>query len=180
MSDYPTSTLPPNITIWPWSFESIGFMGQATNVLFVSTAGGRPAWPTANLALFVPFTLLEPITVKAFMWYNYAPSGNVDAGVYDKDGNLLGSIGGIAGSGNNQIQSSAVTNFSCGPGLFYMTLVWDNTTVTMFQATSFTGGATALGLYQMASAYPLPAVATFATCVTERVPVMALTTRTLI
>jgi hypothetical protein len=177
MSDFPIPRLPPNITIWPFSLESVGvdIMRMVASVLVGYT------WPTANLALFVPFVLLEEVTVKKLWWYNgNAQSGNVDAGVYDSGGNLLSPAAAVAQAGSSVLQVADITDFVLGPGLFYLALVLDNTTGKNFQCTLPTGGAAALGMFQMAAAYPLPAVATFASCTTDRVPMVGLTTRVLV
>ena len=180
MSDHPAFSMPPNITIHPWSLESLGIsLSSSQQCPFTSVA--NVAWPSANRALFVPFVLLEQITVKRLFWYNgLTTSQNVDAGVYDKNGVLLGSAGGVAQSGVGVIQSADVTDFTCGPGLFYLALVKDGTTGKIYQGMAEAGYVKAWGMFQMATAYPLPAVATFATCATDRVPVVGLSTRDLV
>jgi hypothetical protein len=59
-------------------------------------------------------------------------------------------------------------------------MVMDDAAGKAYQGIPAAGQAAAFGMYQMAAAYPLPLVATFASCTTNAVPLIALTTRDLI
>ncbi len=131
-------------------------------------------WPTANSALFVPFCVRQPRLVQRLWWYNGATaSGNVDCGIYSADGTLLVSAGSTAQGTINVLQSVDITDTLIGPGQFYMALVMDNITGTMFRATSNSGARIIrlLGTAMMATAFPLPAVATLASDTLAFMPV---------
>lgn len=82
----------------------------------IAGSGGIPpvasaVWPTANLGLFVPFTLHSPFYVTKLFWLNgTVVSGNVDLGIYqehsitDQAATLLTETGSTAQAGTSAIQ----------------------------------------------------------------------------
>lgn len=178
MSLFPALRLPPLVTITPFSLESAGVEWVAKGI---SLSGATSAtWPAANRALFYPFTLSEPvIAVKLFVLNGATASGNIDAGIYDRTGNRIVSTGSTAQSGTSVIQEFDITDTLFGPGTFYLALVMNNTTGTTFRQTTSSGSFASTGACQMASAFPLPATATFANT-WHAPPVFGLTTRSVI
>ena len=187
MSDWPISVVEPLVTINPWSLESIGAHLVSGCDFFATSWGinvvGSQAYPTANLALFIPFSVTKPIVaVKLFAYNGGTVSGNIDVGIYDANGVRLISSDSTAQAGTSAttaLQSFDITDTQFGPGLFYLAVAMDNTTgclcaVVPDISPAFTGMA------QMATAFPLPAVATFASCATLYIPLIGLTTRTLV
>ncbi len=165
----------------PWSHEAIGSKiygmggGNVTNVT-------SNTFPTANLAILIPFQLPESTQVAQLFWHNGAAvSGNVDMGIYTADGRRLVSTGSTAQAGTSTHQAVDITDTILGPGLFYMAIALDNTTGTLFSgALGSAVGAKVLGMAQMASAFPLPTSVTFASIGQDYIPLMALTTGTVI
>lgn len=121
-------------------------------------------WPTANLAMFVPFILDDTTIVNQFAWMNTASlGGNVDAGVYSEDGTRLVSIGGTAQAGSTQAQVVSITTTSLDAGRYWMAIS-KSTATGQFYHISLNGSPTLprllMGVKEMSSAYPLPSVAT--------------------
>ncbi len=170
------ATFAPTITITPCAWESIGtsYLGN--------TAWASAVWPSANRALFIPFRIYQPITaVKMFTVNGAAASGNIDIGIYNADGTKLVSSGSTAMSGTSAMQVFDITDTQFGPGLFYLALAVDNVTAAFIRrGTSGTITNRFAGLLHQASAFPLPATATFASYSAAYIPLFGLTTRTVI
>lgn len=149
------------VRISPGSLESLGSdmshlaLGAPSSQILASS----------NQAEFIPFRLVAAISVVKLFVYNGATvSGNIDVGIYDKDGNRLVSSGTTAQAGVNSIQAFDVTDTAIGPGLFYLAVVLDNATGTVFQwVLGSIAQGQALGLATETSAFPLPATATMTT-----------------
>ena len=136
--------------------------------------GTSTAWPAANLAIFIPFLLDFPFTVAQIYAHNGATaSGNIDVGVYAEDSSKLVSAGSTAQAGTSAIQAFNVTDTYLAPGVYYFAVALDNTTATM----SSRGSPVAtigqiVGFAEMASAFPLPAIATLASFTRTLYPAM--------
>lgn len=151
------------------------FSDQAVGtILGALTGGGTPAsaaWPASNDALFIPFDINKPIIIKRLFTINGGTaSGNVDVGIYTEDGSLLTSIGSTAQSGTNAPQFFNITDIMLSPGRYYLAVAMNNTTGTMFRANLTTIRNSQLGVAKMATAFPLPATATFATTTSGFLP----------
>jgi len=148
--------------ITPASKLSIGQQMASTPVA-AATSG---AYPITNLAIYVPFNLLESVeVVKTFCLNGATVSGNIDMGIYDAAGTRLVSIGSTAQSGINAIQAFDIADTTIGPGRFYMAVAMDNATGTLLRWFAPTLAVEVLtwGLVQQTAAFALPATATFAT-----------------
>ena len=160
MADWPQALVLPHgaVTITPHSLHSIG---AATGSL---GNPGSSAWPAADRAIYIPFRIAQPIlVVKMFMINGATVNGNVDLGIYDPAGVRLVSMGSTAQAGASALQTFDITDTQIGPGLFYMALAIDNTTATTIRESDSSGVDLAVfGCAQEASAFPLPATATFA------------------
>jgi len=181
MGIFPDNVVEPLVTIHPWSLESIGpnLHTQATGLL---TGAVSAVYPTANLALYVPFSVMKPITVTLLWWYNGAAvNGNVDCGIYDISGTRIISTGSTVQAVVSSIQSVDIADIQIGPGNFYLAIALDNIVGTLFRGTLYMNiGPAVTGMAQEANAFPLPATATFAQITGNYIPVFGLTTRTLI
>lgn len=176
MSVVPTYAAPgAPVTISSASPYSIGFDGIR---LAFNFATGSSAWPSANRAYYVPFAIPTPIIVaKLFTTNGTTASNNFDIGIYDKDGTRIVSTGSTAQSGTTALQIVDVSDTLIGPGLFYMALAMNGTTGTHHVFGSISATFTqACGVYLQASAFPLPANATYAANATTYLPVFGLIT----
>ena len=184
MGIFPSLYLGGSMVIHPFSPNSIGqkIVGQQTTFATGLADGASAVWPAANDALFIPFSLSEPVLVKRLGWTNGATvAGNVDCGIYDTAGVRLLSTGTTAQSGTSAIQSVDVTDTQLGPGLFYMALASDSATATFnryiasdVMFVKFTGMA------KQATAFVLPATATLATVTANYIPTILIFTQGLV
>lgn len=166
MPDFPVLLNTDRFIISPASPFCIG---EALNALGlgISTA----VWPTANKALYVPFSVQSPITVTQFFWENGGTlSGNVDVGIYDLGGKRLVSSGSVAQSGTSVIQSVDTTDLLLQAGAYYLAMAMDNGTGQIGRWSPSAAYGRALGLAEQATAFPLPATATFAALTVGAIP----------
>ena len=179
MPDFPRALVEQNqISIGSFSPESIGLELMSTGV----TASTSFAWPTANLALYIPVEVYTPILIAKMSINNGATvSGNVDVGIYDVGGAKLVTMGSTAQSGVSAIQTFDIADTLLLPGLYYMALAIDNTTSTI---AGWTGAIAieceAMGVFQQASAFALPSPATYAANTQTVMPLISMTPKTTI
>jgi hypothetical protein len=120
---------------------------------------GDTTWPTANLALFVPFVLSEQITFNVLrILIGGVTSGNVDVGIYDINGKRVVSTGSQAAGLASQGQAFAITGTVVYPGRYFLALAVDNTTLQM-RILAFNDFM--VGMQKMLAAFPLPATVTY-------------------
>jgi hypothetical protein len=158
--------------ISPASWESIG-----THILQLSASSASATYPTTNLALFVPFRLSEPRKALQMWTCNGATAAaNLDVGVYDAVGNRLVSIGTTAQAGTSALQLYDITDTWFDSDVtYYMAIAANNTTPTLFRWTGVNAGQIAsFGILQMATAFVLPATATYAACTTNYIPLFGI------
>lgn len=137
---------------------------------------------TANRAYLVPIVPAANGPVNKAWWINGGTvSGNLDVGIYDKDGNRVASTGAVAQSGANAIQSAALTVVpTLLAGIpYYLAFSSSSATSELF-AVDAAGAqiATACGFVQAATAHPLPATVTFAAMASQYLYTFGLTYRT--
>src|SRR5262245_15809191 len=107
-------------------------MGEYISVAQVSlslqqSTSASSAWPSANLALFVPFRVSAPcVAYKMSTGFGTTASGNYDLGIYDAFGNRLVSTGTQA-KGASVEAILDITDTELGPGLYYMAQSADGT-----------------------------------------------------
>jgi hypothetical protein len=137
-------------------------------------------WPSANLAIYIPFRLAAPYTFNSFSVPLGTASGNYDLGVYTEDGTKLISTGSqVAVSNMNTV---SVTSTRLPAGLYYLAMSADNVLIAPFALNSMANAALlrAIGVVQQATAFPLPATATFAAYAQVMVPYIGISGRSVI
>ena len=181
MTDWTRSLVLPHgaVTITPNTIHSVGAAAGTFGLAASAT------WVTANAAIYVPFRIAQPLTVvKLFMLNGAAVSGNVDVGIYGiSDAGTptrMVSSGSTAQSGVSVIQEFNITDTLIGPGLFYLALAVDNTTATFLRQVTLIANLELLGAAQQATAFPLPATATFAVVTSSYLPMFGLTGRVVV
>ena len=97
-------------------------------------------------------------------------SGNIDVGIYDLGGAKLVSIGSTAQAGTSAYQVFDITDTTLYPGQYYMAVAMDGTTGTLVRWSPGAQECRNLAMQQMASAFPLPATATFASVASSYIP----------
>lgn len=175
MSDWPESKPTNSVVISTISPESLGSAGR-TNV---ASNSNSVTWPVANLAIFVPVIIYQPLTILKMSVINGATaSGFIDVGIYDVNGARLISSGSTAQVGTVALQIFDITDTLLLPGLYYIAAAMDNTTGTLsgvFGAPSVT--MELLGCLQKASGFPLPSSTGFGVYAQTFVPHVALHTQ---
>jgi hypothetical protein len=152
----------------PWDLSSLGpgILGNPVN---------SAAWPSANLAIFVPFRIAEITTVyKMACGTGSATTGNFDLGIYDLSGNLLVSTGSTAKTSATSERVVDVTETTLLPGAYYLAMAVDTASAAYVGYTLVNAELGKLfGMREVASAFPLPSTVTFATSTGTVVPLVA-------
>lgn len=119
---------------------------------------------TANFAVYIPLSIPFPYMVSRVFWMNGSTIGsNVDFGIYTLDGAKIYSQGSTAQAGTSVVQYASVsTPFILAPGQYYIAWSCDGTTNRAFASATTVPLGRSMGLLQQASAFVLPATATFA------------------
>jgi hypothetical protein len=162
MADFPT--------IAPLEMSAGGSFSTASSLIGLNTTGtASTAWPAANLAIFVPILVPFPVTVyKMTAGAGGTAGGNFDLGIYDTAGNRLVSSGASARTASVEHVLNT-TDVVIGPGLYYLAMAADGTNTWMCWASSVQ--LTRLcGVMNMATAYTLPATATYAAATNAAIP----------
>jgi hypothetical protein len=171
--NFPMRNLPIISTM---SFASIGQM--------VRTAGSSATtcvWGTANQARYVPFWLPLPFTVVKLIALNASTvGGNTDIGVYDASGNQLIGVTAATQTGTNQWQEFDVTDTVLPPGMYYWGLLNTTTTGTYVGWNDKEIGRAAGVFSQAVGSGNLPTTATFAALDAAVIPIVGISSRTLI
>lgn len=139
---------------------------------------------TANLAILVPITIDQPVT--AFQLWSSSTAqrvGNVDVGIYRSDFTRIISTGSVATNtapGLGLIITD-VADTVLDRGLYYLAWATNNATPSFNNMSSsffpVSRAASALGIYSMASAFPLPATVTPAVTTTSSIPYCGIAVR---
>jgi hypothetical protein len=169
---FPDFTLgrPGEITISPWSAQSLG-VPLAQMALIPSSIN----FVTANLAVFVPFWVPEPVVIYQMGISNGAAvAGNVDLGIYDEAGVRLVSAGSTAQSGTSNVQVVNVADTTLARARYYLAAASDTSGATQkwLASAPAAGICQGLGILQMAAAFALPANATYAKCTSAFIPLV--------
>ena len=121
------------------------------------------AWPVANLALFMPITINEAVTIKRMFIIVYGSSGSADVGIYDEDGNRRVSQGGAPVPSTEQVKVYDIADTLLAAGRYYLAVACNSMVPQFMRWVAFVTGANEFfGVREVAAAYPLPAVVVFA------------------
>lgn len=176
MADFPTVIDFPNPVISTASVEC-----PAASVIVDSGNGFTlaRAWVAANLALYMPILIGYPTTVVKMFWVNGSTVGtnHVDVGIYDSQGNQLVHSGSTLTAGASAVQSVSITSTTLEPGLYYIAMASDATTDTFQADNSVVPVHRATGVYEQATAFPLPSPASFTGSTHAYLPFIAMTTQ---
>lgn len=150
----PMLARPGEITINPWSYQSLGpalfALGQSLPV--------TNNFVTANLAVFIPFWVAESVVMTKMGWLNgSAVAGNLDCGIYDEAGTRLVSIGSTLQVVVSAWQTVDITDTTLARGRYYLAFTSDTSGVTQKVGAVLPAAAIpqSLGLLQQASGFPL-------------------------
>lgn len=143
-----------------------------TEINSTAAATASAVYSLANLAIYIPFTLESDATVTKLWWNNgTVVSGNVDAGIYDENGNAMVTKGSTAQSGTSVPQVVDVTDTLLPRGYYYFAIACDNTTATFSRYSPTTNFQQMMGVLEQTSAFALPTpTATFAKAARSYLP----------
>lgn len=115
----------PEVTGWNFLNLSTDDIFAAEEYLINNGAAASAAWPSAGLALYIPFYVMAPGLARGIFWQNgTAVAGNVECAIYDEDGNKYASSGLIAASGTSAPQYTAFASpVQLSTGRYYIALV---------------------------------------------------------
>jgi hypothetical protein len=128
--------------------------------LSTTSPSAAAAYPTADLAIYTPVLVMVRVVVLKLFVAVASASGNLDVGLYDAAGIRLVSSGTTAAA---VPFTPDVTDTTIGPGLYYLAVVADNTTVTITRDSDAAPVCAATGLLteQLGAGGTLPATATW-------------------
>lgn len=116
------------------------------------------AYPLANLALFVPFSVPVPcVALEGYACAGTVAGGNFDIGIYDAGGTRLTHSGTTARTVSIPNMTSGMPDYTLTPGrIYYMAFSADGTNTWASVATS-AGLCEAQGVLEAQTAFVLPA-----------------------
>jgi len=168
--DAPSTGLPDPMVLTNLTTD---FANYIAGVNLASSA----TFSVAASAYFVPVRLTQTRTYTKAWWLNGATAaGNVDVGIYTRVGTTLtrvvASTAEAQGTVSTMQVAAAFASTTLTPGLYYLAISCTLNTATFWQ----TGGGSApslraQGVFQTATASPLPTTATAAICTATRIPV---------
>lgn len=138
-------------------------------------SAGNAAWPAANDALFIPFSIDKPIIVKRMYSMNGNVAGNnIDLGIYTMGGARIVSIGTTAQSGTSTVQFFDITDTYLSPGSYYMAVAASGTTATFRRFNPSIILLQQMGVMKATSSFVLPSSVTLTTVTAAYVPEIGL------
>jgi hypothetical protein len=167
------------LNITPWSYNSLGSKLMISGNDSISDAA-TVAYPAANLAIYVPFWVQAPYTIRQVFWANGTPiagTENIDVGVYDAGKRKIISSGSTLQVNDASTQAVDVADTVIGPGLYFMAIATDSLTQFRSIAMGSLAFYKTLGAYQEASAFSLPTNATFAAPTSDYLPIFGISGR---
>lgn len=175
MAATPRVGLTPVLVLSPLSLVSVGLESLSMGN---SGATSSSAWPSGNRALFVPFAIERPWTArKTVHWNASTTDGNMDIGIYTRDGRRIVSTGSFVASGANAAQVNAIAETTLAPGSYYMAMATNGTRSKGVISGISVAEARMLGVMEMDTAMPLPATATLSPVSTAIVPIICFDSR---
>jgi hypothetical protein len=115
------------------------------------------AYPLANLAIYVPFSVSEAVTVQeGWVISGTVAGGNFDIGVYSAAGVRLTSSGSTARSASAVNNTTAMTNLDLAPGTRYYMAFSADTTANYIATASVAGLNEAMGILESTTSFVLP------------------------
>jgi hypothetical protein len=158
----------------PSVVNACGDISQAGFYSAIAIGPTSAVWPTANLAIYMPFYLERPALAQKMAVQVAIQSGNCDVGIYDEKGNRLVSMGSTAVAVAG-LQVFDIADTWLKPGTYFMAMCVDNITASFWRiSTTSNALGRMFGLQQQAvGAVTLPNPATFAAYAQQYVPALA-------
>lgn len=134
------------------------------------------AWPSAGLAILIPFQLEQHRLVTQMAWQNgtITTAPTVDVGIYDRSLTREVSLGPTTQAGATGIQVGNIADTVLEPGEHYLAMSVSGTGSQFDSAATPAIVMRAIGCLQMAAASTLPATITAATFTVAYCPYLTL------
>lgn len=166
--DAPSTGLPDPMVL---SSMTPDFVAQ-----FFTTTGVSAAYSGASTAYFVPVRVSQTRTYTKAWWINGATAaGNVDVGIYTRAGTTLTRVVASTAEAQGTISvmqvAATFTATTLTPGLYYLAISCTSASATFWSFGSYSAGLRSGGVFQTATASPLPTSATAALTTAVRVPI---------
>ena len=160
---------PPQWNWLPMCMDTGRLYAHDLHTTTASSSSGGTAWPSANLALFLPFYIRVPGIIYTL---NGTTGGNIDAGLYNEAGAALFRNGSVAQAG--AVQAFTITGgLSVGTGRYWFGVAKDDAVGQLRRwtnATNMTNIQKMFAMAQMTASFPLPATITFAASAQAYIP----------
>lgn len=176
MPDFPQTVVSP-LFINTVTRHMVGMNGRI-HLGQLSGSGAALNWPVANQACYVPLRLPFPYNVRRLFWGNGTTvGGNASIGIYTSDGGQIYGSASTVTSGASALQYvTPATDILLPPGNYYIGISFSGTTAVAWGwAGVLATGGRLNGLYQQASAVPMPSPATFAAWNSVGLPLVGIT-----
>jgi hypothetical protein len=152
---------------WGHSIDTASIIsGVASSVAYASNA-----WPTANLAIYIPIAIALPVVAKK-LWLACGTTGtdNIDIGIFSEGGTKIVASGATAKVNSDAELVVEITDTLLAPGRYWIGVSCASNTATFWTLGLAVPNGAALGVMQEGSAHPLPATATMVALTGLRVP----------
>lgn len=177
MSDLAYPAVPTHIPVFSEFAAGVAYRKYSGAAFATGT------WTTANTAVYIPLQLPFPYLVNRMFWNNgSAAAGNLDIGIYSQGGGAIWTAGSTAASGNSAAQYVSTPGILLNPGNYFLGFASDSTTTNqLYVVTPTATGGRFMGIYQQATALPLPTggtLASFSAFTGMTVPLIGITNTT--
>lgn len=131
--------------------------GLVTPLVLTSDAvltGGSSAALTANTVYVLKYALTVPVLITAMRWKATATAaGNVNLGIYDSTGAILGSTGSVANTAaTTNANANLTANLSLSPGNYYLAFTVGNNSDTFTRSNNLgSAGSPLIAAYTAAN-----------------------------
>ena len=134
---------------------------------YATTLAASGGYPSSNVAYFVPVRVSQTRTYTKAWWLNGATAaGNVDVGIYTRAGTTLTRVVASTAEAQGTISTMQVaatfTTTTLTPGLYYLAISCTSSSATFWRFGATAAVLRAVGVFQTATASPLPPTATAA------------------
>lgn len=166
------------------SWTTLSMIGSKMRTFGNGAIPASTAWPTANTAILVPFTVQTPVTFPEVFFQAGTTPGttNYDLGIYRDDFTLIRALGATAAVSTTDAVLPVGGGAFAAPvtlarGRYYLAMSSAATTLTVRGISPGNSITRAAGCLSMTAAHPLPATITPAQAV-ALIPNIGLTTIT--
>jgi hypothetical protein len=157
------------------TISTIHALDVSGEVFQYTATPGSNAYPLANLALYIPFSVSEAVTAfEGWVVTGTVAGGNFDIGVYSAAGSRLTSSGSTARTASAVNNTTAMTNLVLQPGTRYYMAFSADATSNYFAATEAAGLRECQGVLESTTSFVLPSSPTLSRTTRAYIPLFGL------